>query len=340
LAEPELLCALALAAGLVMYALFGGADFGGGIWTAFASGPRAEQQRDALFDAIGPVWETNHVWLIFVVVALFTAFPIGFAELFTALLAPLVLALVGITFRGGAFAFRHFGRETGNELPLTAMVFEIASVLTPFTLGMAVAATAAGRLTMVGGEIQGGLAAWANPFTIMGGVVGLAICAYLAPVYMAVRVSGELQDDFRLRGMLAGLILGAVTTLTIPVAYFAAPLFAKRLLGSWPLCFVSLAVACGIGTQLLLWKRRFLWAEIGAACTVAATLGGFAAALHPDLVIGALTLKEAAAPRPTLVAFLAILPVGALVLLPSLGYLYWTFRGAPDPENAPDDLRR
>jgi cytochrome bd ubiquinol oxidase subunit II len=340
MAEPELLCALAVGAGLVMYALFGGADFGGGIWTALASGPRAGKQRDALFNAIGPVWETNHVWLIFVVVALFTAFPAGFAALFIALLTPLVLALVGINFRGAAFAFRHFGSQGGKELPLTVLVFEIASVLTPFTLGMAVAATAAGRINLWHGEVQAGVAAWVNPFTIMGGAVGLAICAYLAPVYMTVRVSGELQDDFRVRSMLAGIALGVLTTLAIPVAYYDAPLFAGRLLGSWSLCFVALAVVSGIVTQLLLWRRRFLWGQICAACTVAATLGGFAAALHPDLIIGVLPLAAAAAPRPTLVAFLAVLPIGGAILLPSLAYLYWTFRGEPDPEAGGEELRR
>lgn len=335
MADPLLLSELALVLGLVAYALFGGADFGGGIWTALAFGPRASEQRDALFNAIGPVWETNHVWLIFVVVTLFTAFPEGFADLFIVLMTPLVLALVGINFRGAAFAFRHFGRQSGREAPLSARVFEVASILTPFTLGMAVSATAAGRITLIDGQPVTGIGTWANPFTLMGGVVGLAICAYLAPAYMTVRVSGELQEDFRKEAMAAGLALGALTALTIPVAIYQAPRFALRLISSWPIIFVALAVAAGIATELLLWRRRYVSAQIGAAGTVVFTLAGFAAALNPDLLIGQLSLAGAAAPLPTLVAYLTVLPLGALILVPSLFYLYWTFRGEPDPEIPP-----
>ena len=333
--DPVTLSALVLAAGLVMYALFGGADFGGGIWTALAFGPRAREQREALFHAIGPVWETNHVWLIFVVVALFTAFPEGFADLFIVLMIPLVIALVGINFRGAAFAFRHFGRETGREVPLSARTFEIASVLTPFTLGMAVSATAAGRIVLTNGVPINETGAWVNPFTLMGGVVGMAICAYLAPVYMTVRVTGDLREDFRKGSILAGLALGVLTALMLPLAYYQAPLFAQRLLGSWPISFVVFAVSAGIATQLLLLRRRFFLAQLAAAGTVVFTLAGFAAALNPDLLIGQLTLRAAAAPRPTLIAFLIVLPIGALILLPSLFYLYWTFRGEPAPEIPP-----
>lgn len=330
------LAAAVLLLGLIMYATFGGADFGGGIWTAFASGPRARQQRQALFHAIGPVWETNHVWLIFVVVVLFMVFPTAFAALFIALLIPLVLALLGINFRGAAFAFRHFGQETGQGVPLIARSFEISSILTPFFLGMAVTAAGAGSIRVVAGEVAPGLWNWITPFTLMGGVVGLAICAYLAPIYMTVRLSGELQNDFRRRGMLAGWLLGGLTALAIPVAQLSAPLFFTRLLALPTLIIVALAVLFGAGTELLLWRRRFLAAQIAAAITVALTLAGFAAALYPDLIIGQLSVAQAAAPRPTLVAFFVVLPLGVLILAPSLFFLYWTFRGRPDPAAPPE----
>ncbi|SNB46309.1 cytochrome d ubiquinol oxidase subunit II [Geobacter sp. DSM 9736] len=332
---PETLAALALAAGLIMYALTGGADFGGGIWTALASGPRAREQRDSLFHAIGPVWETNHVWLIFVVVVLFTAFPAGFSALFISLLTPLVLALIGINFRGAAFAFRHFGKQAGMEVPLAARTFETASILTPFTLGMAVTAVAAGRIGYAGGVVSSTVWSWVNPFTLVGGLIGLAICGYLAPVYMAVRTHGDLQEDFRRRSIAAGLALGFLTALEVPVALRDAPLFADRLLDSWPLAAALSAVTAGVGTQLLLWRRRYFAAQLCAGCTVTLTLAGFAAALYPDLIIGQLSLAKAAAPRPTLVAFLTVLPLGSLILVPSLLFLYWTFRGEPDTELPP-----
>ena len=186
----ENLAGMAVYLGIVMYTVFGGADFGNGIWIALASGPRAREQRDGLFHAIGPVWETNHIWLIFVVVTLFTTFPKGFAALFTTLLIPLVIALIGINFRGAAFAFRHFGRQTGEHIPFMASTFAVASILTPFALGMAVTATATGKIVIVNGAVQAEPWFWIEPFTLIGGLTGMVICAYLAPIYMTVRTVG------------------------------------------------------------------------------------------------------------------------------------------------------
>jgi cytochrome d ubiquinol oxidase subunit II len=318
--------------GLVMYAVFGGADFGGGIWTALASGPRAREQRESLFHAIGPVWETNHVWLIFVVVTLFTCFPSGFGALFTVLLVPLVIALIGINFRGAAFAFRHFGRREGDHIPFMAGTFAVSCILTPFALGMAVTASVTGRIMLIYGQVHAEPWFWLSPFTLVGGLVGMGVCAYLAPIYMAVRTDGELREDFRQRGMIAGVALGILTAVEVPIAMMQAPLFAGRLMASWATLLVAMAVLFGIATQLLLWRRRFLWAQIGAAGTVTLTLAGFAAAVYPDFLVGQLTLAGAAAPHATLVAYFAILVVGTCILVPSLLFLYWTFRGEPDTE--------
>lgn len=331
------LAAAVLLLGLILYATFGGADFGGGIWTALASGPRRRAQRESLFHAIGPVWETNHVWLIFMVVVLFMVFPAAFSALFTALLIPLVVALVGINFRGAAFAFRHFGEETGREVPAIARTFEISSALTPFALGIAVTAAAAGTITVAEGRVTSGPWAWLTPFTVVGGIVGLAICAYLAPIYMAARTKGELREDFRRRGMAAGWVLGALTTLEIPIAVADAPLFAARLLSPRALAAVALAVVFGAATEFFLWRRRYLLAQIASAVTVASTLTGFAAALYPDLLMGELSIAQAAAPRETLIAFFTVLPFGIVILAPSLFFLYWTFRGRPNPQAPPEE---
>jgi cytochrome d ubiquinol oxidase subunit II len=318
--------------GLVMYAVFGGADFGGGIWTALASGPRSREQRNSLFQAIGPVWETNHVWLIFVVVTLFTAFPKGFAALFTALLAPLVIALIGINFRGAAFAFRHFGRQTGEQIPFMAGTFAASCILTPFALGMTLSATASGKIVFVNGWVQAEPWFWIGPFTLVGGLIGIAISAYLAPIYMAVRTEGELRRDFRQQGMISGLVLGILLTLEIPVAMVEAPLFAGRFLAAGNVPFVAMSVFSGVTTLILLWRCRFLWAQLAAAGTVTLTITGFAAAMYPDLLIGQLTLAEAAAPPATLRAFFTVIVIGIIILVPSLLFLYWTFRGEPNPE--------
>src|SRR5216684_684956 len=135
--------AAAVLGGLCGYTIFGGADFGSGLWVMLASGPRARQQREALLRAIGPVWETNHIWLIAAIVALFTAFPAAFATVFQALFTPLTIALIGITFRGAAFAFHHYAEDSRFQLPATVQVFAVASLLTPLMLGACVGAIAA-----------------------------------------------------------------------------------------------------------------------------------------------------------------------------------------------------
>jgi cytochrome d ubiquinol oxidase subunit II len=317
--------------GLVMYAVFGGADFGGGIWTALASGPRAREQRESLFHAIGPVWETNHVWLIFVVVTLFTCFPTGFGALFTVLLVPLVIALIGINFRGAAFAFRHFGSQVGEHVPLMAGIFAVSSILTPFAFGMAVTASVTGKIVLINGLAEAVPRFWLSPFTLVGGLVGMGVCAYLAPIYMAVRTDGELQGDFRRRGMIAGLALGILTAVEVPIAMMEAPLFAGRLMAPPAAFIVVLAAIFGITTQILLWRRRFPWAQLCSAGAVSWTIAGFVAAMYPDFIVGQLTLAGAAAPHATLVAYFFILVIGTCILVPSLLFLYWTFRGKPNP---------
>lgn len=332
----ESLAVLVLLLGLVLYAVFAGADFGGGIWTAFASGPRAREQRESLFHAIGPVWETNHIWLVFVVVVLFTLFPKGFADLFIALLTPFVIALIGINFRGAAFAFRHFGMQTGRKLPLIAGTFEIASILTPFAMGMAVTAAATGKVAQQDLSAHDGTLSWVSPFTLLGGLTGLAICAYLAPVYMTVRTDGALREDFRWRGMCAGLALGILTAAEVPVALCDAPTFASRLLGTWVAFFVTLAAIAGVSGEALLWRRKYKQAQVAAAAAVALTITGFGAAMYPDLIVGGITFASAVAPRSTLVAFFSVLPIGILILVPALVFLYRTFRGEPNPELPPE----
>jgi cytochrome d ubiquinol oxidase subunit II len=331
--SPEILAAAILLLAMIMYTDFGGADFGSGVWTALASGPRAREQREELFQAIGPIWETHHIWLIFALVTLFTCFPRGFAALFIALLAPLVLMLVGINFRGAAFAFRHFGRPTDKRLPLTAQVFSISSIITPLTMGMAVTAVAAGRIKIVNGNVEAGFwTSWITPLTIVGGLIALAICAYLTPIYMTVRSSGELQEDFRKRGLLAAIALGILSTVELPVAWWDAPRFAERLFSPIPLIAVGLAVIGGLVTLYAVWSRHYLAAQVMAPATAAFILIGFGLALYPYLILDQLSFADAAAPGASIGAYLTILPFGALVLVPSLILLYKTFIGPLNPD--------
>jgi len=332
----ENLAAMVVLLGLIAYAMFGGADFGGGVWTALASGPRATEQRESISRAMGPVWETNHVWLILVVVTLFTAFPPAFADLFTALLIPLVIALVGIVFRGAAFAFRHYAHYAGTDLPATGMVFSVASIITPLSMGMAAGAVAGGHITIENGAVTSGLfEPWLQPFPIVCGLIAVAICGFLTAYYMTTRATGELLEDFRRRGLMASLVLGALLIIALPIAYWDADAFWEQMKDPAPLAVMGAAVAMGLTSLVVLWRRWYLLAPPVAAATVALVIGGWAAVQYPYLILPDQRISDVAAGDPPLTAFLIALPIGALILIPSLVLLYAVFSektGGPGAE--------
>ncbi|MCL6646175.1 MAG: cytochrome d ubiquinol oxidase subunit II, partial [Dehalococcoidia bacterium] len=228
--SPELAAAGVALAAVMMYAMFGGADFGGGIWSLLAWGPRKQEQRLALEKAIGPVWETNHVWLILLVVTLFVVFPTAYAVIFEALYVPLFIALLGIVARGAAFAFRHYGQRESRLARQSLQWFSWASVATPFTFGLVIGAVTGGHIETEGSRVLSGpFTGWLGPFALMCGLIGLLICAFLAAAYMVPRTEGALQEDFRRRAIAASLALGVATTVAIPVAAADADAFASHL---------------------------------------------------------------------------------------------------------------
>jgi cytochrome d ubiquinol oxidase subunit II len=312
--------------GLIAYGMFGGADFGGGVWTALGRGPRAAEQRQAILRAMGPVWETNHVWLILIVVALFTAFPPAFADLFTALLVPLTIALVGIVFRGGAFAFRHFGGSTEARIPGMAAVFSAASIITPMAMGMALGAIAGGHVAIENGAVTSGVwKPWLEPFSIVCGLVAVAICGFLAAYYMTARTSGELQEEFRSRGLIASLILGGLTTVALPVAYWNADAFWDELADPVAIAVIAAAVVMGLASLVVLWRRWYVLAPPVAAGTVALVIAGWGVAQYPYFILPNERIADVTASDATLAAFLISLAIGALILIPSLVLLFLVF---------------
>lgn len=309
---------------LMAYAIFGGADFGGGVWSAFAFGKRRQEVKEAILRSMGPVWETNHVWLILVLVALWTAFPVVFAAVFENLFLPLTIALLGIVFRGAAFAFHHFGEESDVGLPATGLVFSVASIITPFAMGVAVGAVADGRI-VVDGPPPGVFEAWLHPFPLLCGVIGLAMCAFLTPFYMLARPLGGVLQEFRQMALISSLLLGAVTALAIPVAALDAEDFYDRLIRPGPLALVAAAMVLGLLSLVVLWKEQHRFAAPVAAGTVVAMLAAWGAAQYPYIILPGLRIEDAAAHDAVLEAFLIVLPIGALVLVPSLIFLFSLF---------------
>ena len=317
------------------YVLLAGADFGGGVWDFFARGARGARQRTLIADAIGPVWEANHVWLILVVVLLFTCFPGAFADLSITLHIPLLIMLVGIVMRGTAFTFRTYDSQRDQVQRRWSRIFAIASLVTPVVLGVCVGAIAAGR---VRGERAAGFASatfhasyvepWLSAFGFAIGLTTLALFAQLAAVYLTVEARDrELQDDFRRRALMAqGAALGGAFAALL-LARRDAPIVSEGLLGGWFALPLLIAVAAAAAwTTWSLRERRFRGARIGAAAQASLILWGWPLAQFPYLLPPDLTIAEAAAPRATLRLVLIALAVGAAVLFPSLAYLFRVFK--------------
>jgi cytochrome d ubiquinol oxidase subunit II len=313
-----------MVAALVVYFLFGGADFGGGVWDLLASGPRRQAQREVIEHAIGPVWEANHVWLILVVVVMFTGFPRAFSALSIAFHVPLTLFLVGIVLRGSSFAFRSFG--AGSHFGLG---FSIASVVSPVLLGMVVGATVSGRVELHGGQVVSGpFSPWLAPFPLVTGLFTLALAAYLAATYLTNEApTPELAEDFRRRALAAGGAAAALAIVTLALASSGAPRVAERLLGRPEAWGLELAAAvCAVAALAALWRRRYRLARLLAPTQVALVLIGWAAAQFPYLLVDDVTLTSAAADPGTLRLLVYVLLGGAPVLAASLYLLFRVFK--------------
>jgi cytochrome bd ubiquinol oxidase subunit II len=336
---PELTLALVLAAATMLslnaYVLLGGADFGGGVWDLFASGPRRREQRALVADAIGPIWEANHVWLILVVVLLFTCFPPAFARLSVTLHIPLTLMLVGIVLRGSAFTFRAYDAQRDDVQRRWGAIFSVASIATPVLLGICVGTVAAGGVPPrpSGSFIDAYIRPWLGVFPLSVGLLALALFAFLAAVYLTVEAEEPaLQDDFRRRALGAGIAVALLSALTLLAARYEAPLVWNRLLGtSWAVALHLLTALSAVGAFLALWLRRWRPARVAAAAQVSFILWGWALAQYPYVLPETLTLDAAAAPPITLRLVLGALALGAVVLFPSLVYLYRVFKGRQPP---------
>jgi cytochrome d ubiquinol oxidase subunit II len=311
-------------AGLVLYVVLGGADFGAGIWQLTAgAGPGADRLRDHAHDSMAPVWEANHVWLIFVLTVLWTAYPAAFGSIASTLSVPLFLAGIGIVLRGAAYALRT-GARAGRETRAIDMVFALSSLLTPFALGAAVGGIASRRVPV--GNAAGHLfSSWLNPTSVMVGALAVLAAAYIAAVFLAadaVRAGEEeLAERFRVRALLAGVMAGALAVGGLAVAHADAHFLYGPLVTGSGLPALIVSGAAGVATLMLVLARRYEPARYTAALAVAAIIAGWALAQQPLLLPG-LTIRQAAAPHDTLVVVVVAVLGGAAILFPSLALLF------------------
>jgi cytochrome bd ubiquinol oxidase subunit II len=310
--------------GATMYAVFGGADFGAGLWSLFAGGGTDGRRRRALIDwAIGPVWEANHVWLIFTLVVLWTGFPTAFESIFSTLFIPLSLAALGIVLRGAGFAFQHTARRARGRA-LAVWFFGLASVLTPFFMGTVVGAIAGERVP-VGNDAGDLVTSWLNPLSIVLGVLFVATGAYLSAVFLVseARRAGtpDLERYFVNRALGAALAAGALAVVGLIALHEDARFVFDGLKGdALPLAIVS--VAGGLAVLVLLRRGVQRGTRVLAVVAVAAVIWAWGVAQHPYLLPQVLTIGAAAAPSTTLTGVLIVFGIAVVVVLPALGLLF------------------
>jgi cytochrome d ubiquinol oxidase subunit II len=339
---PELCLGLMLL-GVTAYAIFGSADFGAGFWDLTAgSAHNGARVRGLIQRSMSPVWEANHVWLIFILVIAWTAFPVAFGSLMSTLSIPMFLAAIGVIFRGAAFALRGQA-ATINEARVLGAVFALSSVLIPYFLGAALGGIASGRVPV--GNAAGNLIdSWVNPTSTLIGVLGVVTGAYLAAVYLAGDAKrGDLTDmaeAFRRRALGAAAVAGPLVIGGLFVVKEDAPDLYAGLTSGDGLAMVVVSSIAGAATIALVWTRRFSLARWSASVAVAAITVGWALAQDPYLLPGELTIEEAAAPDATLGALFFSVAVGMVILVPSLVFLYrLVLKGQLDQAYEPLDQR-
>ena len=330
MADPTLvgLAALVLLAGLSAYAVLAGADFGGGIWDLLARGERAREQRNAVARAIGPVWEVNHVWIIFVIVILFTAFPSAFAALCIGLFGPLMLVLLGIVLRGAAFVFRAHAEGQPDLQRWLGLAFSISSLITPFALGLAAGAVATGAIRPDGETWT--VVPWSEllaPFPIVTGLLAVMLCAYLAATFLTAETTGALREDFRRRALLAAAAVALCAAIGLILSADVTVLHAEELLSGRGLPFAIAAGVFGVAGVIATATARYRLVRPIAVAFVLSVLWGWAVAQWPYAITPYLTFQEAASSDAMLRVYLICLAAGSVILLPALYLLFRLFKG-------------
>ena len=330
---PELIIAIVIGIALTLYAVLGGADFGAGIWEFHTAFSADERERRAIFRAIGPVWEANHVWLIFAIVLTLNAFPAALAGVSRALWLPLMFALLGIVFRGSAYAFRSYSTGNRTFASLWRIVFAVASALAPFFLGASCGAIAAGQLAI---DVDGGfggsfLTSWLSPLSLFTAFYAVGICSYVSAIYLARETHHAGEPDlaaiWRRRSIAVGAWMGIMSLAGLVLVAIDVPLlyrgFADR---GWPLILVSMAA--GFAALWMVVSRRYNLAVVASTAAVASVLAGWFAAQYPAIIPPAITVENSHAPRNVLNLMLVALAFGSVVLVPSLIYLFVLFKKA------------
>ena len=333
------LCAALLFVGVVAYAIFGGADFGSGVWDLLAG--NAEQGgplRAQIDHSIGPVWEANHVWLIYILVFMWTGFPTAFAAMVTTLFIPWLFVGLGIVLRGIGFAFRKFA-ATLDEARFYGAAFAASSVITPFFLGMIAGAVASGRVPMQGGDVW---RSWTGPTSWVGGVLAVLACAFLASTFLAADAARaghvDLARDCARKAMRAGIVTGVVALAAIVPLEIDADTLSNRLQGRGSV-FVVLSAIGGIGALVSLARGAYAVARVATVGAIGSVVIGWGVAQYPYVLVDHARIADVAGAHATLVGLVIVFGVAAVTAVPALVWLYLlvnTHRWAVTPDSIAD----
>jgi cytochrome bd ubiquinol oxidase subunit II len=316
--------AIVLLLALIAYAVFGGADFGAGFWDLTAGDARRGERPRALIErSIGPVWEANHVWLIFIFVVTWTAFPEAYQSIWLTMFVPLTIAALGIVFRGASFAFRkavvapRYQRIFGGA-------FAISSVLVPFCMGAIAGGIVSGQVP-AGGKAGDPVQSWLNPTSLVTGALGIVVAAYLAAVYLVWEArradDAELVEYFRRRAMAAAVVAAVLAVVGLLVLRSSAPHVYEGLT-SRALPLLILSVVCGAGALVLLVRGAARGARLLAILAVVGMIGGWGVAQWPYILPETLTFADASAPKGTLTALVVATVLFVVIVVPGFIVLY------------------
>lgn len=320
-------------AGFIAYVVLGGADFGTGVWDLLASGPTAQRQHQFISRVLGPVWEANHVWLIFLLIGLMNVFPTAFATFMSTLFIPLTIALLGIVLRGSGFIFRTYALQTeGAFARLWSRVFSVSSLLTPFFLGISAATVAGGQIHLTGNPASDLLFNWLTPFSVAVGVMAVLQCATLAAVYLAAEAHLRHEEAFvasyRFKALISSALVSILGVVCIALSSSAAPWLWNGLL-THAIPFVAGTVLMGVLVLVLLFMRHYRLASLFVVLETALMLISWGVSQYPYIIPPTLTIQQAANASTVTTVILAVMIIGMLLVLPALFYLFKIFKWTP-----------
>jgi cytochrome bd ubiquinol oxidase subunit II len=326
---PTLLLTDVIAVSLTLYALLAGADYGAGVWDLLSSGPLKENQKELIANAIRPIWEANHVWLILILVLMFSGFPKAFGVIMVALFIPILLMLLGIVLRGSSFVFRAYSTADSRMQRTWAYVFSAASCFTPFFLGVVLGSLSAGHVVVVDdASVNGYVLTWLNPFPIAVGMFTLVLFAHLAAAYLTLEApTQQLRESFRNRAIGAGLIAGCLEVLAFMLAAWYARDLRDTLLHNALARGAVIAAAIALITGVVaLHKDRLRLARMMAVAHTSAVAIGWSAAQYPYIVRPDITIFNSVSSDITVRYVVLAALAGAFVLFPSLALLLFVFK--------------